>query len=145
MVIVWIVVFVAALLAEAATFAMVSVWFAAGALGALIAAALGADLTVQLLVFALLAGLLLAFTRPLLKKLFPHRFIPTNSELEVGKTAVVIEEINNDVGSGRVRLGGVNWAAFSAGNEKIPAGEVVTVTAVCSAKLAVAKAPDGEK
>jgi len=139
MVIVWIIVFVAALLVEASTFAMVSIWFAAGALGAMIAASLNANLTVQLIIFALLAGLLLAFTRPLLKKLFPGRFTPTNSELEVGKTAVVIEEINNEAGEGRVRLGGVNWAAFSSDNEKIPQGEIVTVTAVCSAKLAVAK------
>ncbi len=145
MVIIWIVVFVAALLTEAATFAMVSIWFAAGALGALIAAALGASLMIQLVVFALLAGLLLAFTRPLLKKLFPHRFIPTNSELEVGKTAVVIEDIDNAEGKGRVKLGGVNWAAVSAENEKIPAGEVVTVTAVCSAKLAVTRVSQAEK
>lgn len=145
MVIIWIVVLVAALLVEAATFAMVSIWFAAGALGALIAAALGADLTVQLIVFAALAGLLLAFTRPLLKKLFPNRFIPTNSELEVGKTAVVTEAIDNETGSGRVKLGGVNWAAFSAENEKIPEGEIVTVTAVCSARLAVAKSSKAEK
>lgn len=145
MVIVWIVVFVAALLVEAATFALVSIWFAAGALGAMIAASMGANLTVQLVVFALLAGLLLAFTRPLLKKLFPHRFIPTNSELEVGKTAVVIEEINNETGNGRVRLGGVNWAAVSADNERIPEGEVVTVTAVCSAKLSVSRNTKAEK
>lgn len=145
MVIIWIVVFVAALLVEAATFALVSIWFAAGALGALIAAALGANLTVQLVVFALLAGLLLAFTRPILKKLFPHRFIPTNSELEVGRTAVVTEEINNETGSGRVKLGGVNWAAFSSDSENIPEGETVTVTAVCSAKLAVSKNPKDDK
>lgn len=145
MVIIWIVVLVAALLVEAATFAMVSIWFAAGALGALIAASMGANLTVQLIVFALLAGLLLAFTKPLLRKMFPHRFIPTNSELEVGKTAVVTEDIDNDTGSGRVKLGGVNWAAFSADEEKISKGEVVTVTAVCSARLAVTRSAKTEK
>ncbi len=145
MVIFWIVILVAALLVEAATFALVSIWFAAGALGAMIAASMGANLTVQLVVFALLAGLLLVFTRPLLKKLFPHRFIPTNSELEVGKTAVVIEEIDNETGKGRVKLGGVNWAAVSADNEKIPVGEIVKVTAVCSAKLSVSRNPKAEK
>ena len=139
MVVVWIVVLVAALLVEAATFALVSIWFAAGALGALIAAALGANLTVQLIVFVALAALLLAFTRPLLKKVFPSKFIPTNSELEVGKTAVVIEAIDNASGKGRVKLGGVNWAAVSVNGEAIPEGEVVTVAEVRSAKLAVTK------
>ena len=139
MVVVWIVVLVAALLVEAATFALVSIWFAAGALGALIAAALGANLTVQLIVFVTLAALLLAFTRPLLKKVFPNKFIPTNSELEVGKTAVVIEAIDNASGKGRVKLGGVNWAAVSVNGEAIPEGEFVTVAEVRSAKLAVTK------
>lgn len=137
MIIVWIVVFVAALIVEAASFALVSIWFAAGALGALIAASLGANVTVQLIVFAVLAGLLLLFTRPLLKKLFPNKFIPTNSELEVGKTAVVIEDIDNASGKGRVRLGGVDWAAVSEKGENIPEGEIVTVKEVRSSKLVV--------
>lgn len=137
MVIFWIVFFIAALMIEAATFALVSIWFAAGALGALITASLGGNLTLQLIVFTLVSGILLAFTRPMLKKLFPHKFIPTNSELEVGKTAVVTEDICNETGSGRVKVGGVNWAAVSADGSKIPEGTVVTVTEVRSAKLAV--------
>lgn len=140
MMIVWIVVFVVALIVEAASFALVSIWFAAGAVGALIAASLGASVIVQLIVFTLLAGLLLIFTRPLLKKLFPHKFIPTNSELEIGKTAVVIENIDNASGKGRVRLGGVDWAAVSENGENIPEGEIVTVKEVRSSKLAVERA-----
>lgn len=141
MVIVWIIVFTVSLIAEAATFALVSIWFAAGALGALIAAAMGASLTVQLIIFALLAGLLLAFTRPLLKKLFPNKFIPTNSELEIGRTAVVIEGIDNKSGKGRVRLGGVDWAAVSENGESISEGEIVTVREVRSSRLAVERTP----
>lgn len=137
MVILWIVIFAAALIIEAASFALVSIWFAAGALGALIAAAVGAPFWLQLIIFGILAGLLLVFTRPLLKKLFPHKFIPTNSELEVGKTAVVIEDIDNETGKGRVKLGGVNWAAVSADGEKISAGTTVTVKEIRSAKLVV--------
>lgn len=145
MVVVWIIVLIAALVIEAASFALVSVWFAAGALGALIAAALGANLTVQLIVFTVLAGALLAFTRPLMKKLFPGKFIPTNSELEVGKTAVVIEKIDNASGKGRVKVSGVNWSAVSESGEEIPEGEIVVVTEVRSAKLAVKKASGNDK
>lgn len=137
MIILWIIVLAAALIIEAASFALVSIWFAAGALGALIAAAMGASVAVQLVIFILLAGLLLFFTRPLLKKLFPSKFIPTNSELEVGKTAVVIEAIDNDTGKGRVKLGGVDWAAVSSNGEKIPEGEIVSVKEIRSAKLVV--------
>ena len=88
MVIVWTVVLIAALIVEGATFALVAIWFAAGALGALIAAGLGAPLFVQLIVFTVLAVVMLIFTRPLLKKLFPNKFIPTNSELEIGRVCV---------------------------------------------------------
>ena len=137
MIILWIVVLAAALIIEAATFALVSIWFAAGALGALIAAAMGASIKMQLIIFSLLAGLLLFFTRPLLKKLFPSKFIPTNSELEVGKTAVVIESIDNDAGKGRVKLSGVDWAAVSSDGEKIPEGEIVKVKEIRSTKLIV--------
>ena len=139
MIIIWIIVFVAALILEAASFALVSIWFAAGAVGALIAAALGANLVIQLVVFAIMTGLLLFFTRPLLKKLFPSKFSPTNSELEIGKTAVVIETIDNITGKGRVKLGGVNWAAISSDGNVISEGESVTVTEIRSSKVVVEK------
>lgn len=135
MVIVWTVVLIAALLVEAATFALVAIWFAAGALGALIAAGLGAGFVVQLIIFAAMAALTLIFTRPLLKRLFPNKFIPTNSELDIGKTAVVTEEVSAN--NGRAVLGGVNWAAVSEGGEVIPKGAEVTVVEIRSAKLVV--------
>ncbi|MBQ5319390.1 MAG: NfeD family protein [Oscillospiraceae bacterium] len=142
MVIVWTVVLIAALIVEGATFALVAIWFAAGALGALIAAGLGANLTVQLVIFTVLAAVMLIFTRPLLKKLFPNKFIPTNSELDVGKTAVVIETIDNATGKGRVRLSGVNWAAVSENGEDIPEDEIVVVKEIRSAKVVVAKSSE---
>ena len=137
MIVFWIVVLAASLILEAATFALVSIWFAAGAVGALIAASLGVPVIWQFVIFAFLAALLLFFTRPLLKKLFPSKFIPTNSELEVGKTAVVIETIDNASGKGRVRLGGVNWAAESSSGDIINEDEIVKVKEVRSAKLIV--------
>ncbi len=139
MVIVWLIVFAAALAVEAATSALVSIWFAVGALGAVFAAALGANLAVQLVVFAILAGILLIFTRPLLKKLFPNKFIPTNSELDVGKTAVVIETIDSSTGKGRVRLADVDWAAVSEDGSSIPEGESVIIKEIRSSRVVVRK------
>ena len=108
-------------------------------LGAVFAAALGANLIVQLVVFALLAGILLVFTRPLLKKLFPNKFIPTNSELEIGRTAVVIETIDSSTGKGRVRLADVDWAAVSENGEGISEGESVIIKEIRSSKVVVGK------
>lgn len=137
MVIFWLIVFAVALILEASTFALVSIWFAAGALGAAVAAELGAAFIVQLIVFAAVAGILLCFTRPLLKKLFPNKFIPTNSELDIGKTAVVIETINGSSGTGRVRLSGIDWAAVSADGSCISEGESVIIKEIRSSRVVV--------
>ena len=142
MVIVWTIVLIAALIVEGASFALVAIWFAAGALGALIAAGLGAPFFVQLIVFIAMAVIMLIFTRPLLKKLFPNKFIPTNSELEIGKTAVVIEAIDNATGKGRVRLSGVNWAAVSENGQDISVDEIVVVKEIRSAKVVVARSSE---
>ena len=130
MVIFWIIILVAALLLEAATFALVSIWFAFGSVVSLIAAALNAPIWLQFV---------LIFTRPLMKKLFPNKFTPTNSELLIGKNAVVIEEIDAEHGKGRVRINGVDWIAVTDSNDVIPKDSAVIVTEVRGAKLAVKK------
>jgi membrane protein implicated in regulation of membrane protease activity len=137
MIIFWIVVLVAAMLIEAASFALISVWFAFGAAAALIATALGAGIMAQAVIFVAVSAILLVFTRPIVKKLFPNKFTPTNSELYVGKSAVVIEEIDSSHGKGRVKLGGVDWIAVCDSGKVIPKDTVVTVLEVRGAKLAV--------
>lgn len=139
MVIFWIIVLVAAILIEAATAVLISIWFAAGALAALISAALGAPLIVQAVLFVVFSAVMLIFTRPLIKKLFPNKFIPTNSDSYAGKTAVVIEEIDALKGKGRVKFNGVDWIAVTEGEEVIPVDTVVTILAVKGAKLLIEK------
>ena len=137
MVYLWLILFVAAVLIEAATTALISIWFAVGSIAALAAAAFGAPVWLQLIVFAAFAGIMLIFTRPMLKKLFPKKFTPTNTELSIGKSAVVIEDINNSLGTGRVRLNGVDWMAIAANGSIIEKDTVVTVKEINGAKLIV--------
>ncbi|MGN0604171.1 MAG: NfeD family protein [Oscillospiraceae bacterium] len=139
MVIFWIIVLVAAILVEAATAALISIWFASGALAALIAAALGASWMIQLTLFVVFSAILLIFTRPLVKKLFPKKFIPTNSDSYAGKTAVVVEDIDSARGMGRVKFNGVDWIAVTENGELIPKDTVVRIKAVKGAKLLVEK------
>ena len=140
MVIFWIIVLVAAILAEAASAALISIWIAAGAVVALIAAALGASWILQLTLFVVFSAILLIFTRPLVKKLFPKKFIPTNSDSYAGKTAVVVEDIDSARGLGRVRFNGVDWIAVTEHEELIPKDSVVRIKEVRGAKLLVEKA-----
>lgn len=139
MVIFWIIVLVAAILIEAATAALISIWFAAGALAAVIAAALGVSLTIQLILFVAFTGITLVFTRPFVKKLFPKKFIPTNSDSFVGKTAVVIEEVDSARGLGRVKFNGVDWIAVTENDAIIEKDSVVRIKEVRGAKLLVEK------
>ncbi|SEK59583.1 Membrane protein implicated in regulation of membrane protease activity [Ruminococcus sp. YRD2003] len=138
-VIIWAILVIAFVIAEVATVQLVSVWFAAGALVTMILVFFF-DIPIigQVGIFIGSSALFLALTMPfIIAKRKKKGYIPTNSELEVGRVARVIEEINTDNGTGRVRVGGVDWSAVSADDSVIPADTVVTVTAVNGAKLTV--------
>ena len=95
------------------------------------------EVITQVLVFVVISVILLVATRPLVKKFMLSKTIPTNSELDVGKKAVVIEEINTLHSKGRVRVGDVNWTAITDSNTVIPEGTTVTVEKIDGAKLIV--------
>ena len=129
----WIVVLIVSIIAEAATFALVSIWFAFGALGGLIASLCGASEVVQFIVFLAVSGLTLVLTRPAVKKLLPNKAVPTNADLDIGRTAVVIEDVDGISGKG------VDWFAVTADGSEIPKGEEVVVTAREATTLTVKK------
>ena len=127
MYIIWIIVLVAGVFAEAATFSLISIWFALGALAAVIAAVLGAGMPVQVAVFLAVSVITLAATRPVIKKIMPKKYTPTNGELDIGKSAVVIEKIDPVSGTGRVRVEGVDWGARSSDGSVIDEGKTVII------------------
>lgn len=138
-VLVWAILVIAFVIVEIASVQLVSVWFAAGALVTMILAFFfDIPLIGQIGIFIGTSLLFLAVTMPfIIKKRKKKGYIPTNSELEIGRTAKVIEEINSDNGTGRVRIGGVDWSAVSADDSVIPLETVVVVTEVNGAKLKV--------
>ena len=135
---IWITILIVCIVVEAVTQGVISVWFAFGAGAAVLAAYLGASDGVQWAVFAAVSFLTLVFTRPVVKKLMPSGgYTPTNQELDIGKTAVVTETVDNSANAGRVRLGDVDWSARSRDGEVIPAGTGVIVTAMAATTLTV--------
>lgn len=139
MIVGWAIAFVFFVACELATAtALVSIWLGFGALIAMFFAIGGCSFKVQLIAFIASSVLLLIMTRPLVKRI-QHNTEKTNYELDIGKTAVVTEDIDNDFSVGRVRLNGVNWEARSEDGTKISAGSVVTVKEVDGAKLIVSK------
>ena len=134
---VWLFAMIALFVIEAAIPGLVSIWFAIGALAALISALVNAPLWLQIAWFFIVSVALLILTRPLVKKYVNGKVQPTNADVVIGKEAVVFEEINNVRGTGAVRVGGKQWTARSEDGAVIGNGKVVTVLRIEGVKLIV--------
>lgn len=137
--ILWLIAVLVFAVLEMLTYQLVSIWFAGGAIGALAAYALGADFTVQMIVFLLLTGILLLATRPFVKKMLHGPGFKTNVDSLVGKEAMVTDAVCNIENHGEAKVNGMVWTARSLNGETIPAGEVVVVERVEGVKLMVRK------
>ena len=142
MVVVWIAAAVAFLIIEAATAAMSSIWFLAGALAALAAAALGVPLWGQLLLFAAVSGVCFAILYPRLKRLLKRDRQPTNADMVLGQPCVVTQRIDNLAGTGAVFVDGKTWTARSADGRILEPGAIVTADSIQGVKLMVSPAGD---
>ena len=125
---------------EAVTVSVVSIWFMAGSLAAILAALCGASLPVQIVLFLAVSVALLACLRPLVRKYVSPKITATNADRVIGKTAVVTESIDNIAAQGAVKVGGVVWTARSSGGKPIAAGAQVQVDWIEGVKLYVTPA-----
>ncbi|HET7321334.1 MAG TPA: NfeD family protein [Longimicrobiaceae bacterium] len=114
---------------------------AVAALAAVVAAALGAGLWLQVLVFAVGAVLVSVLARPLaLRYLYSRRGgVATNVNALVGSEARVVEGIDPVTSQGRVLVRGDNWRALSADGEAIAPGSQVLVVEVDGTTLHVVR------
>ena len=125
---------------EAMTAGLVSIWFVAGALVALVAAFVDASLVVQVVLFLVVSAAALAVTRPLLKKITAANAVPTNADRVLGELAKVTETIDNENSTGAVYVDGKTWTARSADDSVIPAGSRVKFENMQGVKLLVSPA-----
>ena len=135
----WIIAMVVFLVIEAVTVGIVSVWFAIGALFAMVTAMLGANLWVQITVFLVVSAIALYFTRPLVKKFVNNKVEPTNADMLIGKECRVVETIDNLSGTGAVYVDGKTWTARTVDEEIIPVGQLVKAERIEGVKLIVSK------
>lgn len=122
---------------EAVTVGLTSIWFAAGALAALLCALLGGPLWLQVTLFIVVSALSLLAIRPVAQKYFNSKVEPTNADRVIGTEAMVTEAIDNLQGTGAVRIGGIVWSARSAAEESIPVGTLVRVLRIEGVKVFV--------
>ena len=135
--IIWLVLMVIFLIAEALTVSMISLWFAAGAVVALLLSLLNLQIWLQVLLFFLVSGALLACLRPLVRRHVTPKLTPTNVDAIVGTRCMVTAEIDNVCAAGQVKLNGIEWSARSVTGQIIPEGTLVRVERVEGVKVFV--------
>lgn len=140
--IIWFVLLVLFLFAEANTVSVVSVWFAIGALTAMVTSLLGGQLWLQVVLFFVVsAGLLLAL-RPIIKKHFTPKLVKTNVDSVIGQKGYTTAAIDNLSASGQVKLGSMYWSARSTSGEPISEGTLVKVDRIEGVKVFVSPAEE---
>ena len=138
--IVWLLLLVVFLAAEAATVSMVSLWFAVSALVALLVALLGGPGWLQGTLFLVISAVLLALLRPLVKRYVTPRITATNVDSVIGSTGLVTTAIDNISAVGQVKLGAMEWTARSTSGQPIPVGTRVRVDKIEGVKVYVSPA-----
>ena len=115
----WLILMVMFLIIEGTSVALISIWFAAGSLGALLAAVLNAPLWAQITVFLVVSATLLACLRPFVKKFIQPKITATNVDSVIGSVGYVTEDIDNLSARGQVKLGSMVWSARSTSGDPI--------------------------
>lgn len=136
--ILWLIVLVAALVIEAMTMGLTTIWFGGGALAAMIVELLNGSISIQVIVFLIISLILLFYTRPIAVKHFNKKRERTNLDTVIGKNAVVTIPIHNLKETGQVMLDGKEWTARSNDSSKqFDKDALVKIVSIHGVKLMV--------
>ena len=133
---IWIGVVVLFAVMEAATAALVSVWFALGAVAGLLACVFGFTVLQQIEAFVLVSALALAATRPLVRRYAAGGVTPTNADRVLGRVGRVTETVDDEAGA--VYVDGKTWSARTE-EGPIPPESHVLVERIEGVKLYVSR------
>ena len=134
----WAVLFVVMVLLELLTLGLISIWFAVGAVAAMIAQFFGAPFVIQTVIFLVVSVALLYLLAPWARRYFNKDRMKTNAQSLIGKQAVITEPINNLQSRGRVIVDGMEWSArYSGDSGCAPEGTVVRIKDIQGVKLIV--------
>ena len=137
---IWLGLFILLLVIEIITVGLTTIWFAAGALAALAANVLRANLIIQIIIFLAVSVVLLIFTRPWAEKHLNRKRVRTNYEREIGKVIRITEKVDNLDQTGKSVVDGQEWTVRSRNDSDIfEAGALARVVAVSGVKLIVEK------
>ena len=136
MIIGWFIAFVILLVIEFVTVNLVTIWFAIGAVAAIITTIFTDSILIQSIVFVVVSVIALLITKPLINKFKKFEVEPTNSDRVIGKVGEVTQTIGKNK-YGEVKVYGNTWTASS--KQVINVGERVKVLSIDGVKLVVEK------
>ena len=142
--IIWLIVLVVCLVVEISTLGLTSIWFAGGALLAMLIAMIGGPLWLQVLIFLVTSVVLLIFTRPIARKYFNKNREKPNVNSKIGKQAIVTVRIDNLKGEGQIVTEGMEWTARSLDASVIEEGSIVIIEKIEGVKAIVSIRKEGE-
>ncbi|MBN2259106.1 MAG: NfeD family protein [Clostridiales bacterium] len=134
--IIWVVLMIIFVVVEAISLGLTSIWFAFGALIALISSYFIDSFIIQVTIFVISSIAALYFTKPLVKKYLKVGRERTNVDSLIGENGVVVKEIKK-YETGQVKVKGQIWTAYS--EDEIEVGTDVTVEEVKGVRLKVRK------
>ncbi len=132
----WMIVAIMFSIAEGLTLGLTFIWFAGGAVLAMIMSFLGLPVLVQVIAFLLGTTLMLIYTRPVAKKVLKIGSTKTNIDSLIGKEGIVIKDLEPFT-MGQVKVKGQIWTAKPLEEEKIAVGTEVEVIRIEGVKLIV--------
>lgn len=119
---------------EVATTNLVTIWFVASGLAALVVSLFVDRFIVCFAVFVLLGVLLLLLTRPVLKRYMAGRRVATNVDRVIGMYGVVTQAVT-PLSAGEVKVDGKLWTAVS--EQPLAVGDIAEVLSIDGVKLSV--------
>lgn len=134
---IWMIIAAIFVVGEIFTAGFFLLWFGVGAAVAGILAIFGLGIGWQLGAFAVVSGVLFVVSRRFAERVSKRQPAGVGSDRFVGLKGIVLEEIDNDRNTGRVRLKKEEWRSDSENGEIIPIGKRVRVVRMDGTHLVV--------
>ena len=136
---IWLIAAIVLVIFEVCSATFGAICFAIGAGFSALAAGLGANLTWQIIVFAIVSLLTFIFLRPFMLKFLDRKSkdVKTNADALVGRKGIVSERIDMAQHTGRVAIDGDDWKAVTEDGSVIEKGVEVEIVKLDSIILTV--------
>lgn len=142
---IWLIIAGIFFIGEIATVGFLIFWFGVGSLIAMVASFFTDSIIIQTTIFVISSTILIFATKPFVKKFVDVKNTNTNAFSIIGKTALVIKEINPIQSQGQIKINGEIWSAESDNSEVIPEGSEVEILQIKGVKTIVKTIKIAEK